>query len=123
MPTLQDISKQIVSLAQLNLTRGKTKAYKTGNLFRKIGSYNTPNRMIKQKKLSFEVELTYGPPGADYGEYVNDGTSKMAARPFADEAMNDPTVISMMNDYYEDLVDNVIIANIQKELDMFDDVE
>ncbi len=105
------------------MTRGKTKAYKTGNLFQKIGSYNTPNRMIKQRKSSFEVELTYGPPGAEYGEYVNDGTSRMSARPFADEAMNDPTVISMMNEYYEDLVDNLIVANIQKELDLFDDVE
>lgn len=123
MPSLQDIAKQITSLAQLNLTRGSTKAYKTGNLFKKIGSYNTPSRMIKQNKLSFEIDLDYAPPGAEYGQYVNNGTSRMKARPFADEAMEDPTVISMMNQYYEDLVDTVIVENIQKELNMFDDIE
>jgi hypothetical protein len=121
MPSLQDIAKQISSLAQLNLQRQPTRAIKTGNLLRKVKSANTPNKMVKEIKTkdsySFEIELDYAPKGAEYGEYVNDGTSRMAARPFADNALNDPTVESMLNQYYEDMVDKLVIGNIAAELD------
>jgi hypothetical protein len=121
MPSLQDIAKQISSLAQLNLQRQPTRAIKTGNLLRKVKSANTPNKMVKEIKTkdsySFEIELDYAPKGAEYGVFVNDGTSKMAARPFADNALNDPTVESMLNQYYEDMVDKMIIGNISAELD------
>ena len=121
MPSLQDIAKQISSLAQLNLQRQPTRAIKTGNLLRKVKSANTPNKMVKEIKTkdsySFEIELDYAPKGAEYGVFVNDGTSKMAARPFADNALNDPTVESMLNQYYEDMVDKMIIENISAELD------
>ena len=121
MPSLQDIAKQISSLAQLNLQRQPTRAIKTGNLLRKVKSANTPNKMVKEIKTkdsySFEIELDYAPKGAEYGLFVNDGTSKMAARPFADNALNDPTVESMLNQYYEDMVDKMIIGNIAAELD------
>jgi hypothetical protein len=121
MPSLQDIAKQISSLAQLNLQRQPTRAIKTGNLLRKVKAANTPNKMVKEIKTkdsySFEIELDYAPKGAEYGVFVNDGTSKMAARPFADNALNDPTVESMLNQYYEDMVDKMIIGNISAELD------
>ena len=121
MPSLQDIAKQISSLAQLNLQRQPTRAIKTGNLLRKVKSANTPNKMVKELKTkdsySFEIELDYAPQGAEYGQFVNDGTSKMDARPFATNAMNDPTVESMLNQYYEDLVDKLVIGNIAAELD------
>lgn len=121
MPTLQDIAKQISSLAQLNLQRKPTRAIKTGNLLRKVKSANTPSKMVKEIKTkdsySFEIELDYAPQGAEYGLFVNDGTSKMDARPFADNALNDPTVESMLNQYYEDMVDKLIVGNIAKELD------
>jgi hypothetical protein len=121
MPSLQDIAKQISSLAQLNLQRQPTRAIDTGNLLRKVKAANTPNRMVKELKTkdsySFEIELDYAPAGAEYGVFVNDGTSKMAARPFADNAMNDPTVQSMLNQYYEELVDKMIIGNLAAELD------
>jgi hypothetical protein len=121
MPSLQDIAKQISSLAQLNLQRQPTRAIKTGNLLRKVKSANTPNKMVKEIKTkdsySFEIELDYAPKGAEYGQFVNDGTSKMAARPFADNALNDPTVESMLNQYYEDMVDKLVIGNIAAELD------
>jgi hypothetical protein len=77
--------------------------------------------MVKELKTkdnySFEIELDYAPQGAEYGQYVNDGTYKMDARPFATNAMNDPTVESMLNQYYEELVDKLVIGNIAAELD------
>jgi len=121
MPSLQDIAKQISSLAQLNLQRKPTRAIDTGKLLRTVASYNTPQRMVKELKTSdtysFEIELDYAPPGAEYGKYVNDGTYKMDARPFATNAMNDPTVLSMLDQYYEDVVDKLVIGNLAKELD------
>ena len=121
MPTLQDIAKQISSLAQLNLQRQPTRAIDTGNLLKKVKSANTPAKMVKEIKTkdnySFEIELDYAPAGAEYGQFVNDGTSKMAARPFADNALNDPTVEAMLNQYYEDMVDKMVIGNIAAELD------
>jgi hypothetical protein len=121
MPSLQDIAKQISSLAQLNLQRQPTRAIDTGNLLKTVASYNTPLRMVKEIKTgdqySFEIELDYAPPGAEYGKFVNDGTYKMAARPFADNAINDPTVLSMLDQYYEDVVDKLVIGNLKNELD------
>ena len=121
MPSLQDIAKQISSLAQLNLQRQPTRAIDTGNLLRKVKSANTPARMVKEIKTkdsySFEIELDYAPQGAEYGQYVNDGTYKMDARPFATNAMNDPTVLSMLDQYYDELVDKLVIGNIAAELD------
>ncbi len=121
MATLQDIAKQISSLAQLNLQRQPTRAIDTGNLLRKVKAANTPASMVKELKTkdsySFEIELDYAPQGAEYGEFVNDGTSKMAARPFADNALNDPTVNSMLDQYYDELVDKMVIGNISAELD------
>ena len=124
MPSLQDIAQQISSLAQLNLQRQPTRAIKTGNLLKKVKAANTPAKMVKEIKTkdnySFEIELDYAPQGAEYGVYVNDGTSRMAARPFADNALNDPTVESMLNQYYEDMVDKLVVGNIAAELDKFE---
>lgn len=121
MVTLKDIAKQVSSLAQLNLQRKPTRAIDTGNLLRTVASYNTPSKMIHEVKTgdqySFEIELDYAPPGAEYGKFVNDGTYKMAARPFADNAVNDPTVLSMLDQYYEDVVDKLVIGNLKNELD------
>ncbi len=121
MPTLQDIAKQISSLAQLNLQRQPTRAIDTGNLLRKVKAANIPSKMVKElktkDKFSFEIELDYAPQGAEYGQFVNDGTSKMAARPFADNALEDPTVNSMLDQYYDELVDKMIIGNLAAELD------
>ena len=124
MPSLQDIAKQISSLAQLNLQRQPTRAIDTGNLLRKVKAANTPAKMVKELKTkdsySFEIELDYAPQGAEYGEFVNDGTYKMDARPFADNALNDPTINSMLDQYYDELVDKLIVGNIASELDKFE---
>jgi HK97 gp10 family phage protein len=135
MATLKDIAKQVTSLAQLNLTRGTTKAYKTGNLYRNIGSYNTPNRVLGNTKLGkqrkklqdvhygIELNLVYNPPGADYGKYVEEGTSKMKARPFAEEAMNDPSIIRSIEEYLGIYVEENVLPSIMSELDKFDTIE
>jgi HK97 gp10 family phage protein len=135
MATLKDIAKQVTSLAQLNLTRGATKAYKTGNLYRNIGSYNTPNRVLGNTKLGkqrkklqdvhygIELNLVYNPPGADYGQYVEEGTSKMKERPFAENALNDPSILKMIDEYMGIYVEENVLPSIMSELDKFDTIE
>jgi len=129
MATLNDIAKKLTSLAQLNLTRGYTKAYKTGTLYDKVGSYNTPARVLgktklgkkrlsKTKKLdTLEFDLTYNPPGAEYGQYVEEGTWKMPARPFAEEAINSPQIERMIDQYMGVYIEDNVISGIMDELD------
>jgi hypothetical protein len=135
MATLNDIAKKVSSLAQLNLTRGKTKAYKTGNLYRNIGSYNTPARVLGKTKLGkqrlsttntrygIELNLVYNPPGAKYGQFVEEGTKYMDARPFAEDAINSPIIDRMIEEYVGIYVDETIIPSIEESLNMFDDIE
>jgi hypothetical protein len=129
MPSLNDIAKKITSLAQLNLTSGYTRAYKTGNLYDRVGSYNTPNRVLGKTKLgkkrlsktkkidTLEFDLTYNPPGAEYGQYVEEGTWKMPARPFAEEAINSPQIETMIDEYMGVYIEENVIASIMDELD------
>ena len=135
MATLNDIAKKVSSLAQLNLTRGKTKAYKTGNLYRNIGSYNTPARVLGKTKLGkqrlsttntrygIELNLVYNPPGAKYGQFVEEGTKYMDARPFAEDALNSPIIDRMIEEYVGVYVDETILPSIEESLNMFDDIE
>jgi hypothetical protein len=129
MPTLNDIAKKLTSLAQLNLTSGYTRAYKTGKLYDNIGSYNTPNRVLGKTKLgkkrlsktkkidTLEFDLTYNPPGATYGQFVEEGTRYMAARPFAEEAINSPQIETMIDEYMGVYIEENVIAGIMDELD------
>ena len=129
MATLNDIAKKLTSLAQLNLTSGYTRAYKTGNLYRNIGSYNTPSRVLGDTKLgkkrlsktkkidTLEFDLTYNPPGATYGQYVEEGTRYMDARPFAEEAINSPQIERMIDEYMGVYIEDNVIAGIMDELD------
>ena len=124
MPSLKDIAKQLSTITQVNLQTKPTRAIDTGNLLRTIKSYNTPARMVKEMRTqdtySFEVELDYAPPGAEYGKFVNDGTYKMAARPFATNALESPIIASMLNDYYDEVVNKMVIGNISNELNKLD---
>jgi len=129
MPTLKDIAQSITSLAQLNLTRGYTKAYKTGNLYRNVGSYNTPARVLGDTKMgkkrlskskqtdTIEFSLSYNPPGAPYGKFVEEGTRYMDARPFAEEAINSPQIERMIDEYMGVYIEDNVIAGIIDELD------
>ena len=130
MATLNDIAIKLTSLAQLNLTRGYTKAYKTGNLYDRVGSYNTPARVLgktklgkerlsKTKKLdTIEFSLTYNPPGAEYGKFIEEGTRYIQPpRPFAEEAINSPQIERMIDQYMGVYIEDNVISGIMDELD------
>ena len=129
MATLNDIAQKITSLAQLNLTSGYTKAYKTGNLYRNVGSYNTPLRVLGDTKLgkkrlsktknvdTLEFSLSYNPPGATYGKYVEEGTRYMDARPFAQEAIDSPVIERMIDEYMGVYIEDNVVSGILDELD------
>lgn len=129
MPSLNDIAQKITSLAQLNLTRGYTKAYKTGKLYNNVGSYNTPARVLGKtqmgkKRLSktkqvdtIEFSLSYNPPGAPYGKFVEEGTKYMDARPFAQEAIDSPQIERMIDEYMGVYIEDNVVSGILDELD------
>lgn len=114
MKTLQDIAKQFKSLTLLNLKTPPTRAYKTGNLYDNVQSYNTIGRMITKRptvskvkqELDIEdgnVSISYSPPGAKYGKYVEGGTRFMKARPFAGDAANSPALQKTIMEYQKDV--------------------
>lgn len=95
MKTLQDVAKVLRREASKAIYPGvpysgyKTKssrAFKTGNLltsFIKDGN-NAFNRIGRKVVNGYEFTLTIAPDGAEYGEWVHNGTRKMQERPFAE---------------------------------------
>ena len=47
----------------------------------------------------------------------------MDARPFAEEAMNDPSIIRSIEEYLGLYVEENVLPSIMAELDKFDDIE
>lgn len=108
MKTLKDVASLQRSLTQANLTSGPTRAYKTGNLFRQIGSFNDINRMIQPiDKNKTKIVLNYAPPEAFYGAFVEKGTYKMSARPFAGNAAKDPQLLKVISEYQNSQVEEI----------------
>lgn len=69
--------------------------YLTGNLYRKVGSYNTAQKMTEKRGKTFTVTLNFAPPQAEYGYFVTTGTgtnSFKGPRPYATLAANSPQV-------------------------------
>ena len=113
MKTLEDVAKTYQSLANLYMISGNWKpAYKTGNLYNTIGSYNTAAQMIKSAATTTTTELQlpqqtislqFAPPGATYGKWVEwgNGTGVGAGkpRPFAKQASNDPLLKKTIDEY------------------------
>jgi hypothetical protein len=77
--------------------------WKTGNLYRRIGSYNTAANMAtmrstklgnKEELSNITVSLNFAPPGATYGKWVEWGNGTQSGygvpRPFAADAGKDP---------------------------------
>jgi hypothetical protein len=131
MATLAQIANRIRDLAVLKAPK------KTGNLKRKLADYNRPSGMIKQSKTnstrSFEFELDVSPPGAEYGKWWNDPTVSKTVRNgktpnvpksinFAQQAINDPQIQKMIDDYVSQIADEVaneVGKSIERELKDF----
>jgi hypothetical protein len=131
MATLAQIANRIRDLAVLKAPK------KTGNLKRKLADYNRPSGMIKQSKTnstrSFEFELDVSPPGAEYGKFWNDPTVSKTVRNgktpnvpksinFAQQAINDPQIQKMIDDYVSQIADEVaneVGKSIERELKDF----
>ena len=116
MATLAQISNKIRDLAVLKAPK------KTGNLKRKLADFNRPAGMIKETKAgskrSFSFELDVSPPGAEYGKFWNDPNVSSTVRNgktpnvpksinFADQAINDPMVQKMIDDYVNSISEDI----------------
>ena len=113
MKTLEEVAQTYAKLSQLYMISGNWKpAYKTGNLYNTIGSYNTAAQMIKSAATTTTTEfqlpqqiisLQFAPPGATYGKWVEwgNGTGVGAGkpRPFAKQASNDPLLKKTIDEY------------------------
>jgi hypothetical protein len=132
LPELTRVAEVYKSLAQLYIVNGKSgwkkPPYKTGNLYNRVGSYNNASNMVlvrnprsttklKIPNQSFSVALQYAPPGAEYGKFVEEGTSKMAARPFAESAANDPLLKRAIDNAIKGIVDDTILPVIKVGMD------
>jgi hypothetical protein len=109
MKELRDVAFVYKTLAQTYITNGPWKpAYRTGNLYNRVGSYNTPNNMIKQTGDDrYELSLNFAPDGASYGFFVHQGTSKMEARPFAQKASEDATLKNAIDKFFQSEVNTI----------------
>lgn len=119
MKTLADVAKDYLSITQ-KLIRGgypgwKKAPYLTGNLYRTVGSFNTPQRMVFQQKGKSFLTLNYAPTGAKYGTYVEKGTTRMRARPFAMIAANSSDLKRSVAEYEDGKVQEVR-AEVQRRM-------
>jgi hypothetical protein len=132
LPELAKVADTYKQLAQLYIVNGKSgwkkPPYKTGNLYNRIGSFNNASNMLLVNNSrssgnlnipnqSFSVALQYAPDGAEYGKFVEEGTSKMKARPFAEAAANDPLLRRAIDNAMKGIVDNNILPVIKIGID------
>jgi hypothetical protein len=113
MKTLKDVAGLYRTLAQNYMINGPWRpVYKTGNLYNRIGSYNTVSQMIKENTEGIVVlELNFAPPGATYGYFAETGTgthSRIGPRPFAEYAANDYQLNVAINEYMETKVEGEV---------------
>ncbi len=139
MPSLKDIAKKVgdltVAYAPINKN---TQAPKRGNLKNKLKTANTPNKILSKNaekpnivqdvKYGIEFNINYAPPGAKYGKFVEEGhrtrkkpggkgKSYVKPNPFAQKAINDPSVKKMIKDYTKELakeIKNQILQEFKK---------
>lgn len=125
MKEFNEVANSFRTLAQTYMINRSKPAYKTGNLFKTVGSFNTSAKMLSStktktgKKIKIEtpkvfITLNYAPPGAEYGKFVEDGTVYMKARPFAEEAANDP----LLKRQIDNAVNGIIQTTIMNAVDI-----
>jgi hypothetical protein len=123
MKTLQDVSKVLRREVAKSIYPGvpysgyktrSSRAFKTGNLLTKfISSPNNQFNRIGRKVVNgYEFVLDIAPQGADYGQYVHNGTSKMQSRPYGEigaSSMEFRTEIDLfMIDRVDEMMDGVL---------------
>jgi len=116
MATLAQIANRIRDLAVIKAPK------KTGNLKRKLADFNRPSGMIKESKINnkrtVEFELDVSPPGAEYGKFWNDPNVSSTVRRgktknvpgsinFAEKAINDPQIQRLIDEYVNQIADEV----------------
>jgi hypothetical protein len=72
-----------------------------------VGSFNTTQRMAFEQKGKSFLTLRYAPPGASYGTFVEKGTRRMPARPFAQIASNSDDLKRSISEYQDGKVEEV----------------
>lgn len=108
MATLNEISTSLKNLAQLNVQRAPTRAVKTGKL---RDSINVKYRKIGDFGAIFDLDTV------DYGVYVNFGTFKMDARPFATNAANADEFKALVDDYVKKTVVVTVLDSAMARID------
>ena len=132
MATLAQIANRIRDLAVIKAPK------KTGNLKRKLADFNRPSGMIKESKINtkrtIEFELDVSPPGAEYGKFWNDPNVSSTVRKgktknvpgsinFAEKAINDPQIQRLIDEYVNQIADEVAETIKQAIDDEFADVK
>ena len=123
MKEFRQVANSFRTLAQTYMINRSKPAYKTGNLFNTVGSFNTTDKMLSSKKtktgtkIKIEtpkvyITLNYAPPGAEYGKFVEEGTVKMKKRPFAEEASNDPLLKRQIDNAVNGIIQTTVINAI-----------
>ena len=113
MKTLKDLAGLYRTLAQTNMVNGPWRpVYKTGNLYRQIGSYNTVANMLKEiSENKYTITLDFAPPQAKYGYFAETGTgthSRIGPRPFAEMAANSPQLATAINEFMDGKLDETV---------------
>jgi len=113
MKTLKDLAGLYKTLAQTNMLSGPWRpVYKTGNLYNRIGSYNSVNQMLKEvSQNKYTLTLNFAPPGATYGYFAETGTgthSRIGPRPFAEMAANSTQLQLAINEFMEGKVEETV---------------
>ena len=131
MATLAQIANRIRDLSVIKAPK------KTGNLKRKLADFNRPSGMIKESKINtkrtIEFELDVSPPGAEYGKFWNDPNVSSTVRKgktknvpgsinFAEKAINDPQIQRLIDEYVNQIADEVAETIKQAIDDEFADV-
>ena len=147
MATLLEVAKRLGDLTAIKAPRSKrgSNGNPPGNLKRALKAANTGRNVLsgrnsagaekqliedlKNKTYTFEFNIDVSPPGAEYGQWWNDPTVSSTVKNqktgnkdkinFAEQAIEDPSFQSMIDDYIESLTDKIAlsVANaIDKEL-------